>query len=181
MTMINLKELYPVFAENKPLKIGIDKDILQAHENISAEELGKIMFFHVNSLRYVKNIINGTQRFDLQGAPVAILTKKDKEHAKKKRERIEQSINRRKPIGCLLIRVKEIGREGKSYYAFRYRVFNKIDNIELGRYPTKKDVLKAFPPKEVHFIPNDWSRIRHEKFMEKQAKLKQARKQHAGK
>ena len=66
-----LKQLqmeFPVIAEYRPLAIGIDKQLLATRPATDRKQLRVALGMHTHSVRYLKAMQEGTQRFDLQGA-----------------------------------------------------------------------------------------------------------------
>lgn len=76
-----LQERFAVFRECQPLAIGIDKQVLAAQPDIDRKTLRIALRMHVSSLRYLKEMQQATQRFDLEGKPVAEVTEEHRTHA----------------------------------------------------------------------------------------------------
>ena len=72
-----LKDLYPksFTRENpKPLKIGIDKDIInKGFWPYSARFLRRVLSFYMNTKEYQQNLLKGTYRYSLEGNPVGAI------------------------------------------------------------------------------------------------------------
>lgn len=74
-----LTEKYPaVFPRDpkavKPLKIGIHQDLLAALPEVSQGALRKALAHHTRRLAYLRALIRGGDRVDLQGQPVEPVT-----------------------------------------------------------------------------------------------------------
>ncbi len=76
-----LQERFAVFRDCQPLAIGIDKQVLAAQPDIDRKTLRIALRMHVGSLRYLKTMQQATQRFDLEGKPVAEVTEEHRAHA----------------------------------------------------------------------------------------------------
>ena len=76
------KEHYPVFKKCLPLKLGIDRDILEKHPDINAGLVKKALQFHVSSFKYLSSVCKQTHRFDLDEQPTAEISEEEKQHAK---------------------------------------------------------------------------------------------------
>ena len=77
-----LQEKYPVFKECQPLAVGIDKQLLAAMPDIDRKTMRVALSMHTQSSRYLKMMKKAESRFDLQGQPVAEVTKEHRAHAR---------------------------------------------------------------------------------------------------
>jgi ProP effector len=65
-----------------PLKLGIFQDLMAAHpEAFTKEELKAALGTHARSTRYLEAVASGTQRHDLDGAPVEDIAPEHVHHA----------------------------------------------------------------------------------------------------
>jgi len=76
-----LQERFAVFRDCRPLAIGIDKQVLAAVPDLDRKTLRVALRMHVGSLRYLKAMQQATQRFDLEGNPVAEVSDEHRAHA----------------------------------------------------------------------------------------------------
>ena len=76
------KEHYPVFKKCLPLKMGIDRDILEKHPDINVGLVKKALQFHVSSFKYLSSVCKQTHRFDLDEQPTAEISEEEKQHSK---------------------------------------------------------------------------------------------------
>jgi len=76
-----LQEQYVVFRECRPLAIGVDKQLLAARPDIDRKVLRLALRTHTASVRYLKAVEKGAQRFDLEGNAVADLAEEHRTHA----------------------------------------------------------------------------------------------------
>lgn len=76
-----LQERFAVFRDCQPLAIGIDKQVLAAQPDLDRKTLRVALRMHVGSLRYLKAMQQATQRFDLDGKPVAEVSEEHRTHA----------------------------------------------------------------------------------------------------
>lgn len=65
-----LQTEFPVIAEHRPLAIGIDKQLLATRPATDRKQLRVALGMHTHSVRYLKALQEGTQRFDLAGMAV---------------------------------------------------------------------------------------------------------------
>ncbi|HWZ08222.1 MAG TPA: ProQ/FINO family protein, partial [Bradyrhizobium sp.] len=63
----------------KPLKVGIDKDILAADPELDAEIVKLVLRIYVTHETYRKVMIEGARRVDLDGNPAGFVTKSQAE------------------------------------------------------------------------------------------------------
>jgi ProP effector len=93
-----LSEAYPeVFnlQEPKPLKVGIHED-LAADEKLSKTKIRLALSAYVRHYNYLSCLVEGAQRVDLKGQPVAAVTAEDQAHAREKMAAVEQAREERK-------------------------------------------------------------------------------------
>lgn len=76
-----LQERFVAFRDCLPLAIGIDKQVLAAQPDLDRKTLRVALRMHVGSLRYLKAMQQATQRFDLDGKPVAEVSEEHRTHA----------------------------------------------------------------------------------------------------
>lgn len=69
-----LREAFPVFAEYKPLAIGIDKQAMAIHPDFDKKLLKPAIGFHTRSIPYLKILQNATHRFNIDGTSAAPVT-----------------------------------------------------------------------------------------------------------
>ena len=102
VTLAWLYEQFPsCFNQNelKPLKLNIDKDLLPFLEKENSPSKAKLrdaLTYYTNNIHYLKAVINGTHRYDLDGQQVEEITQKQKDFAHDKLEKILQSIKAKK-------------------------------------------------------------------------------------
>jgi sRNA-binding protein len=98
-----LAETFPkcflVFEQRRrPLKVGIDRDILErlGEAMTPAELFGALRFYTGNQI-YLRHLLNGAWRIDLDGNVVGVVTAKDEAHARRKIDAIKAKAAARKP------------------------------------------------------------------------------------
>lgn len=92
-----LQEQYVVFRECRPLAIGVDKQLLAARPELDRKLLRLALRTHTASVRYLKAVEKGRQRFDLDGNPVAELSEEHRTHAAETlRERFRKDAEQRR-------------------------------------------------------------------------------------
>lgn len=77
-------QTFPVFREKKPLRIGIHLDLYKQFPEFSHRNIASVMRWHTSGRLYLKNILAGTDRFDLTGDPVGTITDEARADAKKR-------------------------------------------------------------------------------------------------
>jgi len=80
-TLNALRTAFPVFAEFKPLAIGIDKQVMAIHPEFDKKLLRPAMGFHTRSISYLKAMQNASHRFNLDGSPADPVTAEQRDHA----------------------------------------------------------------------------------------------------
>lgn len=87
-----LMEWYPKLfnkARNKPLKIGIQKELRELlQDKMPLPRLKKAIYGYVMGQRYTENFIKSTHRYDLNGEPTEEISEAHMEDAKKQWEKI---------------------------------------------------------------------------------------------
>jgi sRNA-binding protein len=79
-----LEEKFPNsfnFKEPKPLKLGIQRDLLSVSSPFSKSLLRKCLGVHMNSIAYLKATIQADWRYNLNGEKVEEVTQEQKDHA----------------------------------------------------------------------------------------------------
>ena len=76
-----LRAAFPVFAEFKPLAIGIDKQVMAARPEFAKKLLRPAMGFHTRSIPYLKAMQSASNRFNLDGTPSDAVTDEQRDHA----------------------------------------------------------------------------------------------------
>ena len=76
-----LKEAFPVFLNNEPLTIGIDKQILAKLPDTNRKALRMALAYHTKSTKYLQKVAKASTRFDLEGNPTDTITDEHKAHA----------------------------------------------------------------------------------------------------
>lgn len=71
-----------MFKEYQPLAVGIDKQLIAAIPDIDRKVMRIALSMHTQSSRYLKMMKKAESRLDLQGQPVAEVTKEHRAHAK---------------------------------------------------------------------------------------------------
>lgn len=76
-----LRGTFPVFAEYRPLALGIHKAIKQRLPEINAQQLRSALHIHTASTRYLKMLSQENVRYDLDGAPAGEVTAEQRQQA----------------------------------------------------------------------------------------------------
>ena len=93
----HLQERYPVFKDCRPLALGIHKTIREREPEINAGELRLAMRLHTTSTRYLKALLAGKERFNLDGLADGEVTEEHRSTADTSlRERFQKAAERRK-------------------------------------------------------------------------------------
>jgi ProP effector len=66
--------VFPPFAANLPLKIGIHRDIKAVMPELSMTKIRKALGAHTRQPGYRQALVPGRQRFDLEGQPAGVVT-----------------------------------------------------------------------------------------------------------
>jgi ProP effector len=69
-----LSAQFPVFREARPLAIGIHKVLLERQPELDKAALRTAMKVHTHATRYLKGIVEGAVRHDLDGNPDGAVT-----------------------------------------------------------------------------------------------------------
>ncbi|MBS0368173.1 MAG: ProQ/FinO family protein [Proteobacteria bacterium] len=76
-----LRETFPVFAEYKPLAIGIDKQAMAIRPDFDKKLFKSAIGLHTRSISYLKTLQNATHRFNIDGTSAAPVTPAQQELA----------------------------------------------------------------------------------------------------
>jgi ProP effector len=76
-TLKRLREHYPIFAQFKPLKLGIHKDLLE-RQFATLQELRPALTRHTSDSRYLRAIAAGGPRFALDGGAAGEVSEEEK-------------------------------------------------------------------------------------------------------
>lgn len=76
-----LRTSFKVFAEHRPLALGIHKTIKERLPEIDAQQLRSALRMHTASTRYLKSLAQGGSRFDLDGMPAGEVTAEQQQQA----------------------------------------------------------------------------------------------------
>jgi len=95
-----LERLYaevPVFRDYQPLAIGIHKNLMERFPDLDKGQVRTVLHFHTGTTRYLKAIVAGAPRFDLDGNPSgAVTAEQQAQAAATLRERFKRGAERRK-------------------------------------------------------------------------------------
>ncbi len=92
-----LQSEFAVFKDFKPLAIGIHKQLMERIPDLDKNKVRIAMHSHTASTRYLKALIEGAPRFDLDGQPAGEVTAEQQEVAAQTlRDRIKQVKDRQK-------------------------------------------------------------------------------------
>lgn len=78
-----LQQEFPVIGEHKPLAIGIDKQLLQKQPDINRKQMRIALGIHTHSIRYLKSLQAGKERFNLDGSPAGEVSEEQRSVAAK--------------------------------------------------------------------------------------------------
>jgi ProP effector len=88
---------FPVFRDHLPLAIGIHKALMERFPDLDKGQVRSALHLHTGTTRYLKAIIEGAQRLDLDGNPCAAVTaEQHAQAAATLRERFKKAAERRK-------------------------------------------------------------------------------------
>lgn len=88
---------YAVFRDCQPLALGIHKTVKERMPELDAAQLRSAMKIHTASTRYLKALVVGKERFDLDGNSSGEVTDEQREVASTAlRERFKKAAERRK-------------------------------------------------------------------------------------
>lgn len=88
----------PVFKECKPLKVGIDKELLflikltRPDLNYSVRFLKRILTIHTHNVKYLTSFPKHTHRFDINNKEFSEITDEEREFTAKKLEMVKGKI-----------------------------------------------------------------------------------------
>jgi len=92
-----LQAEFAVFRDYKPLAIGIHKQLMARRPDLDKNKMRVALHSHTASTRYLKALVDGTPRLDLDGQPVGEVTAEQQAVAVKTlRDRIKQVKARQK-------------------------------------------------------------------------------------
>lgn len=92
-----LREAFPVFAEHKPLAIGIDKQAMAIRPDFDKKLLRPAIGFHTRSIPYLKTLQNALHRFNIDGTSADPVTPAQRELAAQQlREHFKVGADKRK-------------------------------------------------------------------------------------
>jgi ProP effector len=92
-----LRNTFKVFAEHRPLALGIHKAIKERLPEINAQQLRSALRMHTASTRYLKALTQGDIRYDLDGASAGEVTAEQRQQAHETlRERFKKKAEQQK-------------------------------------------------------------------------------------
>jgi len=95
-----LERLYaevPVFRDYQPLAIGIHKSLMERFPDLDKGQVRTTLHFHTGTTRYLKAIVEGVPRFDLDGNASGVVTAEQQAQAAATlRERYKRGAERRR-------------------------------------------------------------------------------------
>ncbi|WP_136418598.1 ProQ/FINO family protein [Herbaspirillum sp. ST 5-3] len=77
----DIEKRFPVIGEYKPLAIGIDKQLFAAMPELEKKLARIALSLHTNSTPYLKGMLKGMSRFNLDGTPAGDLEEAHRKHA----------------------------------------------------------------------------------------------------
>ena len=93
----SLSTTFAVIRDCQPLALGIHKSIKERMPDVDAAELRSAMRIHTATTRYLKALITGKERFDLDGNPAGEVTEEQREVASTTlRERFKKNAERKR-------------------------------------------------------------------------------------
>lgn len=93
----SLQENFAVFRENRPLAIGVDKQIIAREPGVNRKMLRIALGLHTHSVPYLKAMEKATVRFDLDGNAAGEVPAEHRKHAADTlRERFKKAAEQRK-------------------------------------------------------------------------------------
>jgi ProP effector len=69
--------VFPAFAKNLPLKIGVHRDIKAAMPELSMTWIRRALGAHTRDPGYRQGLVPGRERFDLEGKPAGLVTERE--------------------------------------------------------------------------------------------------------
>lgn len=111
-----LREKFPVFAQFRPLRIGIHREIHRQLPMLSQRLICKAIRIHVQDMRYLKSIAVGGNRFDLDLSPNGVVPTQHQQRARdmlsrQKKPTKQVSKQDQEPRKKLIARVVRVIRE----------------------------------------------------------------------
>lgn len=95
--LAQLQAEFPVFRDCKPLAIGIHKQLMERKPELDKNKVRVALHGHTASSRYLKAMVEGAPRLDLDGQPAGEVTAEQQEVAVKTlRDRIKLVRERQK-------------------------------------------------------------------------------------
>lgn len=92
-----LRKDFAVFRDYQPLAIGIHKTLMERQPDLDKVQVRNAMRLHTGTTRYLKSLVEGAPRFDLDGAPAGVVTAEQQTQATASlRERFKKAAERRK-------------------------------------------------------------------------------------
>lgn len=86
-----------VFRDYQPLAIGIHKSLMDRFPDVDKRQVRTVLHFHTGTTRYLKAIVEGAPRFDLDGNPSDLVTADQQAQAAATlRERFKRGAERHK-------------------------------------------------------------------------------------
>jgi ProP effector len=93
----SLQARFPVFRDNQPLAIGIDKALLERLPELEKKALRIALSLHTHTTRYLRAVEKSSHRFDLDGNPAEAISDAHRQHATETlRERQEKQAEARR-------------------------------------------------------------------------------------
>lgn len=87
---------FPVFRDYQPLAIGVHKTIMERIPEFDKAQVRNALRGHTGSTRYLKSLVEGAKRFDLDGNSDGLVTKEQQEQAAGTlRERFKKAAEKR--------------------------------------------------------------------------------------
>jgi ProP effector len=88
---------FPVFRDHQPLAIGIHKALTERFPDLDRGQVRTAMHFHTGTTRYLKAIVEGAPRLDLDGNATTVVTAEQQAQAVATlRERFRKGAERRR-------------------------------------------------------------------------------------
>lgn len=88
---------FAVLRDSRPLALGIHRSMLERMPELDVAQLRLAMKIHTSSTRYMKALLAGTERYNLDGEPAGEVTAEQREVANTAlRERFKKAAERRK-------------------------------------------------------------------------------------
>lgn len=92
-----LRAEFAVFRDYQPLALGIHKTLMERQPDLDKVQVRNAMRLHTGTTRYLKSLVEGAPRFDLDGNPSGVVTAEQQTQASTAlRERFKKAAERRK-------------------------------------------------------------------------------------